>query len=89
MSQQPKKTYYNFGVGWYKDEFDVLSFVVDSTKNAKANKGQAYKLFLVPVDGTGDPVDEGIEIKYFNVKKNARDDRTPSSAPEYQVYASK
>ena len=91
MAQQQQnnkaKKYFNFGVGWLQEQFGTLNFVVDHTKNAKANKGQAYKLFLVPVDGTGDPEGDGIELKYFRVKETEKGPKAPQGAPDYQVYA--
>ena len=80
--------YFNFGVGWVMEDTGVLNCVVDATKNKKANKGQGYKLFLVPVDGAGDPIEGGeIEVTKFRVKRQDRDANTPESAPDFSCYA--
>ena len=67
-SSKPSQ-YFNFAVGWQNEETGVLKLSVNHQKNARANKDQGYKLFLVPVDGAGDPVGEGIEVTNFNVKQ--------------------
>lgn len=90
FDQRPKGTppsqYFNFGVGWLT-ESGILNCMVNWKKNAKANKEQGYKLFLVPVDGAGDPIGEGEEITNFRIKQIERNDRTPETAPDYQVYS--
>ena len=87
QQQNKPSKYFNFSVGWLNEEFGTLNFIVDYIKNKKANKGQGYKLYLVPVDDTGTPTDEGIEIKSFRVKQTEKNDRTPDKAPDYQAYA--
>lgn len=85
--QKPSQ-YFNFGVGWIMDESEVLNCVVDWNKNKKSNKGQGYKLFLVPVDDTGEPLsDQAIEVNKFRVKKTDKDGNTPEQAPDYSCYA--
>ena len=79
------KRYFNFGVGWM-NEGGVLTCYIDPKKNARANKDQGYKLFLVPVDGAGDPSGEGIEVSSFKVKQTERNSKTPESAPDYSAY---
>lgn len=87
QGQKPSQ-YFNFGVGWVMDESEVLNCIVDYTKNKKANKGQGYKLFLVPVDDTGEPIaGQEIEVNKFRVKKTERDQNTPEQAPDYSCYA--
>jgi len=91
MSQQRKKgekpsKYYNFGAGWYLEDSQMIQCSIDHLRNKKNNKDQGYKLFLVPVDDTGDPVGEGKEITVFRIKRNERTDKTPENAPDYQVY---
>lgn len=86
QQQNKPKRYFNFGVGWLNEEFGTLNFVVDPSKNKKANKGQGYKLFLVPVDDMGN-MGDGIEINAFRVKQTEKDQNAPAKAPDYQVYA--
>lgn len=83
--ERPGK-YFNFGVGWLTDS-GILNCMVNWQKNARANNGQAYKLFLVPVDGAGDPVGEGQEVTNFRIKQTVRTDKTPETAPDYSVYS--
>jgi Tfp pilus assembly protein FimT len=87
MSQTEKKKvskYYNFGSAWASDDGTLLSVQVDWTRNQKQNKGQGYKLFLVPVDDTGAPSGESVELSVFRLKPNEK--RTETS-PDYQVYS--
>lgn len=87
--QQGKKPskYYNFGVGWFLEESGLINLIVNWEKNKKANKGQGFKLFLVPVDETGNPSEEGIEIKNFRIKQTDKGQGVPDTAPDYQAYA--
>lgn len=87
QQQNKAKRYFNFGVGWLNEQYGTLNIVVDHIKNKGANKGQGYKLFLVPVGDDGQPTDEGIEINSFRVKQTERTAKTPEKAPDYQVYA--
>ena len=88
MSEKKKPSkYYNFGAGWLFEDTGVINFDTTHSKNKRANKDQGYKLFLVPVDDTGDPVGEGIEVTKFRVKQIERGPKTPEKAPDFQAYA--
>jgi hypothetical protein len=85
--ERPSK-YFNFGVAWLYEETGVLNCLVNWEKNKNANKGVGYKLFLVPVDETGNPTGEGEkEITNFRIKQVERTPKMPENAPGYQIYS--
>lgn len=90
-AEKEQKTYFTFASGWYKEEFSTLSCVADWKKNKKQNdwaKGTklGYKMFVVPVDDTGEPqYDESLEVKYFSIKENQRTENTSEGAPTHRV----
>lgn len=87
-NKEKPSRYFNFGVGWLSEQSGLLTFVVNWEKNKKSNNGVGYKLYLVPVDETGNPLDEdSIEVKSFRVKETNKTNKTPEKAPDYQVYA--
>lgn len=55
-------------------------------KNAKSNKDQGYKLYAVPVDETGDPMGEGIEMTSFVVFPSGADKNQYPDAPDFRVF---
>lgn len=91
LKAQPKsdKTFFNFGVGW-EGQYDSINCSVDWEKNRKKNfkgTGKGYRMFLIPVDDTGELInEEAMEIRSFRFKKLEKDDSTPESAPDYTIY---
>jgi hypothetical protein len=84
-------TYYNFGSGWVSKTGESINFTVDPTRNVKQNKktGVGYKMFLVPVDATGEQdIDNAVEITAFAIKENDLS-KSPagSNPPAYAAYA--
>lgn len=83
------KTFINFGAGWLKEEYNSINCTVDWKRNQKRNQkstGVGYKMFLVPVDSTGELDEENmLEVKYFNVKEKDLTD-APEGAPTHDIY---
>ena len=84
MSEKPSK-YYNFGSAWLKDS--GISCAVDWKRNGKSNDGQAYKVFLVAVDSSGNPVDEGKELSFFKIRTRKYKGEQPPGAPDYEIFS--
>jgi len=86
--QEPeKKEFFNFGAGWIYEDSGTVNCTVDWKQNQKKNKGQGFKMFLVPVDDTGEPdFDEAIETKYFRFRPVEKDNKAPENAPDYSLY---
>lgn len=79
--------YFNFGSGWDTENPGTVNCGVDWKRNSKANNGQAYKLFLVPVDESGDVIEGGeVEVTKFKIRLKEHDAKTPPGAPNYQIY---
>lgn len=86
QNNSEKKEWINFGAGWDSEEYDAISCAADFKQNAKKNKGQGYKMFLMPVDATGEQSGDVVEVKYFRFKRADKDDKAPAGAPDYSFY---
>lgn len=89
-AEKVTKTFINFGAGWLKEEYNSINCTVDWKQNLKRNvksTGSGYKMFLVPVDSTGELDEDGmLEVKYFNVREKEVTDKTPDGAPTHDIY---
>lgn len=86
-NQRPSK-YFNFGSAWLSDDQTMINCQVSWERNKKANKGQGYKLFLVPVDDTGEPLsDQAKEITKFRLKKVEPAQNAPNGIPDFSCYS--
>jgi len=86
-SRKPSR-YFNFGVGWESEDQEIVSFSIDWERNKKANNGQGYKLFLVPVDESGEPIaGEEREVTRFRTKRKVKAENSPEEAPNFSCYA--
>lgn len=92
MAKQYQKSskYITFASGWVDVDDDgsikKIGCNANFKKNAKSNKGQAYKIFAVPVDESGDPTDEGIEVNSFVVFPSNADKSQFPDAPDFRVF---
>ncbi len=101
MSSNYKKPskYITFGSAWFKYEEDGTflrtTAKVDFKNNARSNKkkdeaqGQGYKMFLVPVDTTGEVTGSPIEVDNFvmsQVDKSKFPEQHRENAPDLRLW---
>lgn len=83
--------YITFASGWTNtnenDEMTSVRCSIDPTKNGKANKGKAVKVYLVPVDEKGEQLGDPVEITSFAVVPSNVDKGQYPSAPDWRIFA--
>lgn len=82
--QKNNSNYITFASGWDKD--NCISCSSDYERNAKANKGQGYKVFVVPVDETGEPSGDPMEVNNFALVPSGADKGKFPGAPDHRVF---
>jgi hypothetical protein len=92
MSKQFKKPskYITFASGWMglnqEGEISRIQCNANFKQNSKANKGEAYKLFVMPVDEDGEQLGEVVEVDSFVVFPSGVDKNAYPQAPDFRVF---
>ncbi len=87
--KKPSK-YITFASGWVDvdDDGSIKKIGCNAAHkgNAKSNKGEGYKVFVVPVDDSGEQQGEPIEVNSFVVFPSGADKGQYPEAPDFRVF---
>lgn len=87
--KKPNK-YITFASGWVNLEDDgsikSIGCNADFKKNAKANKGEGYKVFVAPVDEQGEMIGNPVEVSSFAVVPSGADKNQHENAPDFRCF---
>lgn len=86
---KPSK-YITFASGWMRlDEEGSITSIRCSAEpkaNSKANKGEGYKVFVYPVDESGDIIGDPVEVTNFVMTPTNVDKSQYENAPDFRVF---
>ncbi len=87
--KKPSK-YITFASGWLhlEDDGTIKKIACNASHkgNAKANKGEGFKVFVVPVDETGEQAGDPTEVNSFVVFPANSDKEKYPDSPDFRVF---